>query len=357
MNPFSKKSKPTIPIPKIPRPKCQICFIKSKKNHPYKHLSSCHCNFCSDCLTEWSFSQLTTIHNYSIEMIRCPSMYCTKSYLITDIIPILSQPCKTRVYDALAKKYCQNTSDIKNCPNTKCNNYGYIAEKFCNNPLGCSECDYEWEDRSLYFGITKIIKVLGRFLRQRNEIFSVVHKEILTKKCPNCHTNIAKYYGCPHIRCASCKFDFCWDCNQKWNFHDMLLCDNMFSMRITLFLVILTLFVYKIGIFSMIKLFFTKYGNFLTNYCTANTLTLLALNQTWEIIAGFRKRNRTDGNEMKIHVAIALFFNLFSLYQTHNFWWEIYPRKLLIPNLVIGGLEFLLLLWIKSVLEWIYYVI
>jgi len=354
MKSFSKK--PTKPnVPKIHKPKCSICYLKSKKNIPFKKLPSCLCNFCSDCLTSWTLSQLSQLQNYSTELIRCPSMFCSQSYLISNIVPILTPQCKGRVYDTLAKKYCQMTPDIRSCPNPKCQNYGFVAEGSCNNSLMCPECNLDWEDLSLYSGFKKMAKITGRFLRQRHEILSLIHKEILTKKCPNCRTNIAKYYGCPHINCASCKFDFCWNCNQKWKFHDISLCENMILIRIVIFLMLTVLMAYKIGVFAAFKRFCIKYGGFVTNYFTANTLTLVTLNQMWGIVESYRKRNRNRQNEedFKIHIAFGLFFNLFSLYQTHNFWIEFYNKNLILPNILIGILECLFLLWTKSVWEWI----
>lgn len=36
------------------------------------------------------------------------------------------------------------------------------------------------------------------------------------KKCPNCTAFIEKNSGCSHMRCTSCKFEFCWLCMRKY---------------------------------------------------------------------------------------------------------------------------------------------
>lgn len=34
------------------------------------------------------------------------------------------------------------------------------------------------------------------------------------KSCPQCHVMIHKQGGCPHMTCATCKFNFCWGCRR-----------------------------------------------------------------------------------------------------------------------------------------------
>ena len=43
-----------------------------------------------------------------------------------------------------------------------------------------------------------------------------------TKICPNakCGVPIEKNQGCNHMKCGTCKFDFCWKCMTEWKGHD-----------------------------------------------------------------------------------------------------------------------------------------
>jgi ariadne-1 len=36
------------------------------------------------------------------------------------------------------------------------------------------------------------------------------------KMCPKCKAFIDKTTGCRHMTCASCKYEFCWNCKAKW---------------------------------------------------------------------------------------------------------------------------------------------
>ena len=41
-----------------------------------------------------------------------------------------------------------------------------------------------------------------------------------TKKCPNCSSFIYRDGGCNHIKCGSCRYEFCHSCGLKWNGYD-----------------------------------------------------------------------------------------------------------------------------------------
>ena len=41
-----------------------------------------------------------------------------------------------------------------------------------------------------------------------------------TKKCPNCSAFIFRDGGCPHIKCASCRHEFCHTCRAPWTGYD-----------------------------------------------------------------------------------------------------------------------------------------
>lgn len=36
------------------------------------------------------------------------------------------------------------------------------------------------------------------------------------KQCPNCGEGIEKNGGCQHMKCRSCRFEFCWQCLKRW---------------------------------------------------------------------------------------------------------------------------------------------
>ena len=42
------------------------------------------------------------------------------------------------------------------------------------------------------------------------------YKEKNVKQCPTCKIEIEKAYGCDHVTCASCKFEFCFICGKQY---------------------------------------------------------------------------------------------------------------------------------------------
>ena len=229
---------------------CLICYCKFSRKVP-KYLLPCpNFSFCNDCLTSWTIEQISTFESFDVlkDQISCPHARVQKISL-SQILSLLSQEQKVKIYDSMTKKYCQSSSDIRCCPNPKCNNYGFLPPKPCDELLRCSACKREWENVSQYSLIKKTKVVIGRSLTfKNNELCSLIFEALCTKNCPHCDIYIQKNGGCQHMTCKHCNYQFCWNCNQQWGFHNQALCSGW---SISLTLIILTLcvlFVNKTGI-------------------------------------------------------------------------------------------------------------
>lgn len=44
------------------------------------------------------------------------------------------------------------------------------------------------------------------------------------RQCPWCSHMIEKNGGCKHMTCRTCRYQFCWECNQPWRTHIDALC-------------------------------------------------------------------------------------------------------------------------------------
>jgi hypothetical protein len=53
-------------------------------------------------------------------------------------------------------------------------------------------------------------------LRRANAARAAAVPEEGVKACPGCRTAIAKIGGCSHIKCTSCRHEFCWNCGGAW---------------------------------------------------------------------------------------------------------------------------------------------
>ena len=229
---------------------CQICY-EDKKNSK-THLPSCNCFICSECLTLWAVEKLSDPN--CKDTIKCPGTKCDKAYSISEYNKMLNSQQIVQINDVLAKKYCQTTSDIRNCPNQKCKNYGFLNPKGCDELVKCSVCNTEWEDFSQYTYWKKTQIYCRDFFSKKNEISSSVFEELFTNLCPKCDVHIQKNGGCMHMTCSKCKYEFCWMCKQQWKNHSGASCGG-------------NIFTYMITIISILSLFFNKLGVLVPVFC------------------------------------------------------------------------------------------
>ncbi len=231
-------------------PFCPICCISFPI--PSKQLPLCSCFFCADCLTSWVLEKLSDLNTTMKSLIKCPQHTCKREYPLSDYISLMNSSQIVMIYDVLAKKYCQNSSDIRSCPRNKCENYGFLLEKACDELMRCTVCNEEWEDYSQY-SIMKKIKVFFRdFLVKRNEFSSSFFEEIFTDLCPNCDVHIQKNGGCVHMTCSKCQYQFCWLCKQQWIGHFPITCAGHFLAFIMISLLIFFIFINKLGVLALI---------------------------------------------------------------------------------------------------------
>lgn len=229
---------------------CLICYTPHTISSPLKKLPKCNHGFCRECITRWSIEQLKTLQNIDTDFIRCPQSSCLKKHLLSEIINLLTNVEIVKINDYLAKRYCQITSDVRGCPNSKCENYGFLSSKPCDDPLKCANCNTEWDDYAQYTTWKKTQVYFQNIAIKKNEIFSGLFEELFTNMCPKCEVHIQKNGGCMHMTCSKCKFEFCWICKQTWKAHSPALCvESLLAIGIIL-VFIWSLFCNKLGILA-----------------------------------------------------------------------------------------------------------
>lgn len=66
-----------------------------------------------------------------------------------------------------------------------------------------------------------------RFLKDREEDKNCeVWLKLHTRPCPRCHAPIEKQGGCNHMKCTSCRLNFCWACMRASNACGAFKCRN-----------------------------------------------------------------------------------------------------------------------------------
>lgn len=291
---------------------CLICYIDFSQNLPKKTLPKCNASYCGDCLTHWALEQIAISEPLDIskDKIKCPHNTCTHKIELSEYMTLLTPPQKVQIYDLMAKKYCQSASDVRCCPDPKCNNYGFLSHKACDDLVKCSSCSREWEDVSQYTFFKKMQVGIRNMIYKRNEFSSNVFEEVFTNLCPKCDVHIQKNGGCMHMTCAKCKFEFCWMCKQSWRNHSPALCGGCFVSFVMTCLLLVFLFFNKLGVFSPVfhfvwfilkylfrnfifnNMFFFSVGYFICNFssmraCRRNNMYRSTLNFYFPLIVCF----------------------------------------------------------------------
>jgi ariadne-1 len=206
---------------KIPKGNCLICDTEID---PGDEISlECQHQFCSYCFT--AYLQERVKDQLTVLSTHCPLKDC--NYIVTSDIfnkCLKDDRDSLKLYEkALIRNFTESNSDIKLCPNPKCDaivkvpGHGMIDIKcpcgytFCFKCLKESHrpCDCEmvqmWEKKCQSDG--------------ENSKWLLVN----TKQCPNCHKYIEKNQGCNHMTCqkkaGGCGYEFCWICMGEWKPH------------------------------------------------------------------------------------------------------------------------------------------
>jgi hypothetical protein len=108
--------------------------------------------------------------------------------------------------------YVLRDPNNKFCPYPGCDSYAIKKDdnKFVvcikNKHKFCFDClEHNWHK--------------GKKCQQTDEKNFLKWKENkLIKQCPNCHMFTEKNDGCNHMKCAECKYEWCWLCEQHYNY-------------------------------------------------------------------------------------------------------------------------------------------
>lgn len=212
---FVKKNKITDSI-------CPVCALEFENENDYLNLGCGH-KICTDCYREYLLSKLE--EQMTLLSTKCPLNGC--NFIVTSKIFkkcfVTNQNAMSIYNKCLLRNFTESNSDIKLCPNPKCDlcikvpGHSCIEIKCQCGTLFCFKCLKEshrpcdcamaqnWEEKCKSDG--------------ENAKWLVVN----TKQCPNCHKFIEKNQGCNHMTCrkeaGGCGYEFCWICLGEWKPH------------------------------------------------------------------------------------------------------------------------------------------
>lgn len=180
--------------------------------------ANCDLLVCDDCFSEWTKRHLETQLREGMLEWKCPSEQCPAIPLDTFISRVALAPTsedqgsseKKQALLNLAAElsfthFARNTQDLRRCPTADCQYWGFMPVpelSKCQRALVCPTCEHSWFEQCQKRGSELPYNGLASNLRQL----------LISSPCPNCGLKIQKDYGCQHMSCAKCQFEFCWFC-------------------------------------------------------------------------------------------------------------------------------------------------
>ena len=201
---------------------CLICEEKLTNEELNNNFIECFHIFCDDCYYNYFKEK---INNNQIERIKCPQKDCNyilfnnfiERKLINDI-PLLEKYSKLK-----ERRQLMLNLNVQLCPFPDCESYGGKGnnKNVCcieNGYKFCFNCLKDWHgDKQCNIEVDKS--------------FENWRDSLKVKRCPKCKYFIEKNYGCNHMTCSFCKYEFCWICFQEYKSGHYDLGGNCFGLQ------------------------------------------------------------------------------------------------------------------------------
>lgn len=199
------------------------CIICCEEKSTETFALECGHEYCIDCYRHYIEDKL-----HSGNIINC--MGCSLALKNEDIDKIMGHPSSTKLMLSSIKSFVsKHNRNYKWCPFADCNciihlkDTSSLAEysrlhyspfvKCSHSHKFCFTCGFEMHAPADCNITNAWVKKAKKESENLNWVLS--H----TKECPKCSVNIEKDGGCNHMKCSSCKYEFCWICEGDWAPH------------------------------------------------------------------------------------------------------------------------------------------
>lgn len=206
-------SNPASAIQAVTMQECSIC-MEEKTSNEFCTLSCGH-EFCTECLQTMLDNAVTEKQSSSL---RCPNPTCKRSIEDSDISKINNNIKKINLLnDIKLQEWLLGQKGVKHCTTPNCS-FSFINEKTDQFTMKCAQCAAEYCAQCLFPHAWNVSCTEAALASDKNAAEKASEQWELsnTKPCPKCKAKIEKNGGCKHMKCGTCKFDFCWNCLQEW---------------------------------------------------------------------------------------------------------------------------------------------
>ena len=255
---------------------CGVCFSTFEETKPIQ--LECSCIHCSDCLALWVQMEINELRYYASENIKCMNSNCREPFKVQDILAQFPEQIKEELDISLLNFHLRSAKDIRKCPKENCDYAGTIDLKSsCVDDLECIKCGTHWREKTHFSLTEKVLSTLTNLEFWSSEAFSEVWEEFFTNKCPNCHVNIERSGGCPHMTCKKCEYEFCWHCKQGHKNHLSSKCMTKGAIKVVFLATMLFHILYLTGIMTVLESIFLWIISCSLKACFLNLFLYLAL--------------------------------------------------------------------------------
>jgi hypothetical protein len=193
---------------------CSLCTEDHDYSHFPTHITR-HCKhkvtICKTCISNWVKAKLDENNLQSIPCLECPA---------TMEFDDIKRCARRREFNEYDKKlnlaFLSADPDFRWCVSPKCSSgqihHEGLVPMFVCHTCGLRHCtthSVPWHDGETCAEYD--YRKSGAKKRDEEKASEKKIKET-TKKCPKCKSPIEKSYGCNHMTCRKCKYEFCWVC-------------------------------------------------------------------------------------------------------------------------------------------------
>eukprot|EP01006_Ploeotia_vitrea_P024618 TRINITY_DN57445_c0_g1_i1.p1 TRINITY_DN57445_c0_g1~~TRINITY_DN57445_c0_g1_i1.p1 ORF type:complete len:607 (+),score=257.86 TRINITY_DN57445_c0_g1_i1:45-1865(+) len=193
---------------------CLVCYEDELKLADLALLDECAHYLCSACMTHYVTDK---INDGRVVDMACPDPDCDRLIGISEVRRFVDGKTLEKYESFLLDGYLKSDPNARWCLRPGCET-AMIGSK--DHPmLVCPQCQYtfcfncevEWHADSTceQYQQWKVDNAQGA-----DKYADWAKKN--TKPCPKCNVRIEKNGGCNHMKCTSCRHEYCWLCNETY---------------------------------------------------------------------------------------------------------------------------------------------
>ena len=214
---------------------CEICcaeFDGARSALPCGHAA------CPQCLGSWLAVRLHEHLAAPDNIPRCPCQLGEPSAggcppVPDAVIQAVDAAMLVKLEQFRALAAARICHELRQCPQEGCAGAGWLPAACVD--AECTECGHAWAEPWRAPWLLRMFRSGGAaLLGSKEDRETSAWKAKRTKNCESCAAPIEKSGGCPHMKCTSCRYEFCWDCGGPWIGHTV--CVQTFEQSVRAFM-------------------------------------------------------------------------------------------------------------------------